>query len=147
MHAYDLTKEDDLRARGATRARMTAVDNDDLKARIQHKMAKTSNVIEASSSQTSANATVELYPVQLAFAILGARHHFDDVNQIQLSDDADRRVLMSNCYVKHMASVVIARVSNRHVAMPWVKVWLTQPALEPRGVDRGLCWTIPVVEV
>ena len=40
--------------------------------------------LELPDAHICAQATVELYPVQLAFAVLGARHHFDDVNEIEL---------------------------------------------------------------
>ena len=42
--------------------------------------------VELPDAFISAGATVALYPVQLAFAVLGARHQFDDTNQIVLSD-------------------------------------------------------------
>ena len=44
--------------------------------------------LELPDAHICADATVELYPVQLAFAALGARHTFDDVNEILLPDGA-----------------------------------------------------------
>ena len=43
---------------------------------------------ELPDSYISSQSLVELYPVQLAFKVLGARHQFDDVNEIVLPDGA-----------------------------------------------------------
>ena len=42
--------------------------------------------LELPEAHICSEAMVELYPVQMAFAALGARHLFDDVNEIRLAD-------------------------------------------------------------
>ena len=42
--------------------------------------------LELPDAHICGKATVELYPVQMAFAILVARHHFDNVKEIRLPD-------------------------------------------------------------
>ena len=45
---------------------------------------------ELPDAHVASRATCELYPVQLAFAVLGARHVFDDVNEIRFPDGISR---------------------------------------------------------